>query len=304
MSNMVPMFNFHPPTPSNAGFNPSANSAAQAILGTYTQNICQTPFQFEPIDFRTMFSQVAEESTDRALAALKDTDDLDYEAFLTSLGTSAESSPEVAQEAFEARPSNAIEARHDGVLGPMVDPAQIKYIFDQMDVQNKDGAGMDIDPAIFEMLKGILMGDASRQEDNLEATENLPPPPQTTPVVHSSTSASRPLSECDSSLSALAIDLSALMGSSPRASSHMQTTPNDVSEMTAFEDLGGEETSPAERSDTGAPGSNADRLSPEDGEEAVDWEGLLDFGDMFDAFWKMVDGREGECSAGRSVENA
>lgn len=304
LSNMVPMFNFHPPTPSNAGFDPCANSAAQAILGTYTRDIFQTPYQFEPIDLRTMFGPVAEGSTDHVIEALKDTDDLDYEAFLTSPGTSAESSPEVAQGSFKAGPPNAVEAGQDGVPRPTVNTTQIKYIFDQMDAQSKGDDGMDIDPAIFEMLKGILMGNAAGQEDNLDTTENVPPPPHPAPVVDDSTFTSRPLSEYDPSLSALAIDLSALMSSSPRGSLCVQTTPSDVSEMTAFEDFGGEEVSPTQRHDTDAPGSDADRLSPGDDEEVVDWEGLFDFDDMLDAFWKMVDGKEGGGSAGQSVLDA
>ncbi|GHJ87102.1 hypothetical protein NliqN6_3504 [Naganishia liquefaciens] len=302
-SKMIPMFNFQPPTPSNAGFAPSVNLTADTSHGTHSKNSCETPFTFEPLDLRTIFGSARDDAERTADELSRELSDLDYEEFLTSPGTSTEGSPELAQGSFEADSSSAEDVSSSGVPDMMADSAHIKYIFDQMDAQSKAGDGMDIDPAIFEMLKEILMGGAVGQNGSFEVTEKVPPPPHSTSVTEDASSTSRPLSEYDPSLAALAIDMSSLMGLPLQDPLCVQTTPSDISEMTAFEDREGDAVSLVERPDA-LPGSGADRLLMENDGKAVEWEGLLDFGDMFDAFWKMVDGKEGEESAGQSLSHA
>lgn len=311
-SGMIPMFNFHPPTPSNAGFHPRTRPTTNA---TYAQTICETPLQFEPIDFGTLFGPAAGMDAERVGEALvRDLEELDFGAFLTSPGTSGTTSPEIEQGAFggqgvaQVGSKESTEMRKDG-MGAMVDPAQIEYIFEQMDAQTKAGDGMDIDPAILEMLKGILTGDSiannwsTGNSHEGETSNVLLPPPTLTPITNEPSSKTRPLSEYDPSLSALAIDLSGLMASSKRGSMCVQTTPSDVSDVSVFEDFGADEVAVSEH--PVLPGADVElRMGGGDGEGPVDWHGLLDFGDMFDAFWKMVDGTEGEGSAGQNLADA
>ncbi|KAJ9096548.1 hypothetical protein QFC20_006406 [Naganishia adeliensis] len=155
-----------------------------------------------------------------------------------------------------------------------MDDVQLEYLFESM--SSKEG---EVDPAIWEMLRGILSSDVNQSDSDVpavcavEGTGVLPMTPAPTPVdgVQGSTE--------NDPFAALAIDLPTLLGSTPQGS---LTTPNVISDTIPPVDsvlAAGTNNLP-----TAASGETMNGK-----EREPDWQGLLDFTEMFDAFWTMVD---------------
>lgn len=276
---MIPMFNFLPPTPSHKGFNPTTANAAHPNPSGNTfpgdSSGGSAGLQFDPIDFSTLLG-FSGTGTDAAQDLLRDLEELDFEQFLHSPATSSDASgsPDAEQGQVEGGEDGEVQMQGGAEQGTM-DDVQLECLFESM--SSKEG---EVDPAIWEMLRGILSSgtDETTSSSMDKGTENvLRMTPAPTPVdgVHGSTE--------NDPFAALAIDLPTLLASTPQGS---LTTPNVISDTIppadAFLAAGTNNLPAAELSAASGETVNA-------GEKEPDWQGLLDFTEMFDAFWTMVD---------------
>ncbi|KAI5453542.1 hypothetical protein NCC49_006014 [Naganishia albida] len=271
---MIPMFNFLPPTPSHTAFQSTTDTARPSSSHS---NPAET-LQFDPIDFSSLLGLGAR---DAAQNLLKDLEELDFEQFLHSPPTSGTESPD------EASPANYIDsgkgqvrAKNQGPLDP-----RLEYMFEAM--TGKEGQG-EVDPAIWEMVKDILTGSEGVNGVTTDGSGSgkagvVPLTPAPTPVdgVLSSTE--------NDPFTALSIDLSALL-------QPLSTTPaNTVSApatTVSQEPMSIELTDAPEATPSTGSADAQIGIAEQEGKKP-DWQGLLDFTEMFDAFWGMVDAQEG-----------
>jgi hypothetical protein len=289
MAGMIPMFNFLPPTPSHTTFHPSTNGRPTTSNDTFpgTTSEGSSNLQFDPIDFSAILG-FPSTGTDAAHDLLRDLEELDFEQFLCSPSTSGTGTPDEGDSAgvgLQLEPVG-MDGRLQGMEGKgQMGEVQLEYLFESMAQQNAEG---EIDPAIWEILRGILNSDAtdtaaSTHEQAIgKAEENvLPMTPAPTPVDGIQ-------GAVESDPFALAVEVSALLDS---AQIHSDI-PTNSAPMTVRSSLG----PTINNSISSAPNAPEEKGK---GKEP-DWQGLLDFTEMFDAFWTMVDTQEGagEVSAG------
>ncbi|KAJ9127288.1 hypothetical protein QFC24_001526 [Naganishia onofrii] len=217
MLDMVPMFNFLPPTPSNAGFMTPLNIDTSSFIEQPLSSSSGYPlgnanypstanFQFDPIDFSALFgfpstsglssttfpgpgiAGGAGVSTDADAAAqnlLKDLEELDFGEFLhspeTRRGSGFTDQVEAGQEVMN-EPVPVEERDNEGVgkvseLEEGGKGTTVPYIFEEMGFA-KFSDEKDIDPVIFELLKSI-MADSTSTPTTAVATETVQQPHNT-----------------------------------------------------------------------------------------------------------------------------
>ncbi|KAJ9100472.1 hypothetical protein QFC21_003511 [Naganishia friedmannii] len=347
MLDVVPMFNFFPPTPSNAGFMNSSHNGQFSTpnqpypTSTAFPNADYPPtanLQFDPIDFSSLFGFPASsalglgggmDADAAAQSLLKDLDELDFGEFLhspeTRWGSTFTEFKEGAEHGTEERVVQEERNSKGQVTMPEGEGITVPYIFQEMDLA-KFSDEKEIDPVVFELLRSIMAGTtptATEQPTNTFLEHDTAGVSGTTQTLPTSISASRNAESRrepgdEPPLNALAIDLSTLLhttnttsnnttNNSPRASFYLQTTPSDVSDFAQFcgtpfdsEVLCTPFATPMERQtvpqdvdvdvDVDVDGKRDSlQFSQLGADEKESWAGLLDFGDMFEAFWSMVD---------------
>ncbi|KAJ9122242.1 hypothetical protein QFC22_001662 [Naganishia vaughanmartiniae] len=347
MLDAVPMFNFLPPTPSNAGFTSSTTSGTSSTIdqqyppynGALPGDSNYVPtanLQFDPIDFSTLFGFPTSSTyfpggagpADADAAAqnlLKDLDELDFGEFLCSpdalrrgsgFSAKADEGQAGGKAIEEAIMGKETEREVEGVAQP--------YFFEKMALDSF--SEKEIDPVVLELLKSIMAANPTTSTNIVDpATHTYLESGTAAPLMLRSSSTASVQSESRRespdlpSLNALAIDLSTLLHAtnsnsnngntaniSSRGSLCLQTTPSDVSDLAQFCVTPSDELvytpliTPLERQtvpqdvdvDVDVDGKRDSLQLPSNAgnKEAVgDWSGLLDFGDMFEAFWSMVD---------------
>lgn len=275
------MFNFLPPTPSNITFHPSNNTCPTASTTTTNDQDQSGTLQFDPIDFSVLLG-FPSTGTDAAQDLLRDLEELDFEQFLHSPSTSGTGTPDEGDSAGVGLQVDSVgmdgrdeEQGIGGAVGEgQMGEVQLEYLFESMAQQNAEG---EVDPAIWEMLRGILNSDANdtpsstSEEGTGKAEENvLPMTPAPTPVDGIQ-------GAVEGDPFALAVDVSALVDS---AQIHSDIATNSA--FMTVQESEGQTTTNSLSINPNAPEVKGKGKEP-------DWQGLLDFTEMFDAFWTMID---------------